>query len=360
MKVALISDIHFGCRNDSDLFLDSAEHFFKYTFFPKIDELNIKTVINLGDTFDRRKFINFKTLKRTKEIFFDPLVNRDILCPTIIGNHDTYHKNNNDTNSIELLLNEYQYYNLNNDKHEWIDIINKPTIYSLHGYKICMIPWINPENETECFKVIEEANCQFCMGHFTINGFVMQAGHVEEGGLDRNIFNKFNMVLSGHFHHRSTDGHIYYLGNPYEMTWQDYNDPKGFHILDLDTKRLDFVPNPFKMFHRLVYDDTSMLLMTSQLNNAYVKIVVQKKTRPELFEKFMEEVYKQDPFCVNIVSNFIDVIEADVETIDQSDDTVTLMMKYVSRLYDANPIFDLNAINKLLIETYQKALNDDV
>lgn len=349
MKIALITDIHFGCRNDSDLFLNFADQFFTNVFFPKIDELGIKTVINLGDTFDRRKFINFKTLKKAKEIFFNPLADRNIWSPTLIGNHDTYHKNNNDTNSIELLL---------RDENKSIDIINSPQTIITDDLSVCMIPWINPENEQECMKYIQNTKVDICMGHFTINGFVMQAGHVADEGLDRNLFEKFNMVFSGHFHHRSTDGHIYYLGNPYEVTWQDYNDPKGFHIFDTETRELEFIVNPYQMFHRIVYNDHNEPIPNIQ--NNYVKVVVQKKTNPKKFEFFMEDIYKQDPFSVNIVSNFIEVIEADIDTIDQSDDTVTLMTKYVNRLYAANPIFDINAINKLLIDTYQKALNSDV
>ena len=73
MKVAIITDQHFGARNDSPHFLDYYQKFYDETFFPKIEELGITTVLILGDTFDRRKYVNFFSLKRTKEMFFDVL-----------------------------------------------------------------------------------------------------------------------------------------------------------------------------------------------------------------------------------------------------------------------------------------------
>lgn len=356
-KIALINDIHFGCRNDSDLFLDFAEDFFKDIFFPTIDELGIKTVINLGDTFDRRKYINYKTLKKAKEVFFDPMVQRGIMSPTLVGNHDTFFKNTNKTNSIDLVLKEYHFYNN-------IHCITGPEVIDIHGVNICMIPWICPENEKESMKVMAEAKTDLCMGHFAIQGFVMHSGQVAEEGLPIQLFDKFDMVLSGHFHHRSSNGKIYYLGNPYEMTWQDYGDTKGFHIFDTSTRELTFMDNPYQMFHRIVYNDDNVNPWTSMINydrftNAYVKVVVQKKAHPQIFEKFMEGVYAASPFSINIVSNFLEVIEAAVEQIDQSDDTLTIMTKYVKRMYEANPVFDLAGITQLLTNTYQQACNED-
>ena len=76
MKVAIITDQHFGARNDSVGFLDFYEKFYDNTFFPKIDEEGIDTVLVLGDTFDRRKYVNFYALDRAKKMWFDKLEER--------------------------------------------------------------------------------------------------------------------------------------------------------------------------------------------------------------------------------------------------------------------------------------------
>ena len=36
-----------------------------------LKENNITTVIDLGDTFDRRKYVNFHTLQQVKKFYFD-------------------------------------------------------------------------------------------------------------------------------------------------------------------------------------------------------------------------------------------------------------------------------------------------
>ena len=69
MKIALITDTHFGARNDSEVFNDYFFKFYDNTFFPYLEEHNIKHCIHLGDITDRRKFINFKTLQKFRHDF---------------------------------------------------------------------------------------------------------------------------------------------------------------------------------------------------------------------------------------------------------------------------------------------------
>jgi len=249
MKIAIITDQHFGARNDSPHFLDYYEKFYRDTFFPCLANNGITTVLILGDTFDRRKYINFYSLKRAKEMFFDELARNNLEVYMLAGNHDTYFKNTNDVNSVDLLLNEY----------ENIHVIDSPQTIHLNygevGCDVLMMPWICAENYDESMLELKNNSASLCMGHFEIAGFTMHRGMTSDGGLSREIFRKFDMVFSGHFHHRSTSDNITYLGNPYELTWQDYNDTRGFHLFDLSTRTLEFIPNPNVMYHRIVYDD---------------------------------------------------------------------------------------------------------
>ena len=59
MKIALVTDLHFGARGDSVPFDNFFKKFYDDTFFPYLVEHGIKTIFDLGDTFDRRKYINF-------------------------------------------------------------------------------------------------------------------------------------------------------------------------------------------------------------------------------------------------------------------------------------------------------------
>lgn len=317
-RIVILADTHFGCRNDSGVFLDFQEKFYKETFFPFLDENDIKTVVHLGDSFDRRKFVNFGTLHRTKKFYFDELAKREINCPVIIGNHDTFYKDTNKVNSIELLTGEYPN----------IDMIVSPRTIDIEGFPICMIPWICDDNQEDCFNEIETAKTDLCMGHFAFAGFVMHQGQVAESGLERQVVSKFDMVFSGHYHHRSSDGLVHYLGNPHEMTWQDFDDPKGFHTFDLATRDLKFIANPNKMFHKVTYNEDHVPEWQNY-NGVYVKVVVEKRTNIKKFEKFMEKIYDMNPVNINVVENFVDVIELPEMVVNQANDTPTLLENFI-------------------------------
>lgn len=356
MKVAIITDQHFGARNDSIHFLDYYERFYRDTFFPKLDEQGITNLLILGDTFDRRKYVNFYSLKRTKEMFFDELLKRNIQVNMLAGNHDTYFKNTNDVNSVDLLLREY----------DNVNVIDTPqTIHLNYGdvsSDVCMIPWICAENYQQCLTEMENTSADICMGHFEIAGFAMHRGMPSLEGLSRDIFRKFSLTFSGHYHHKSAADGIHYLGNPYELTWQDYNDDRGFHLFDLDSHELEFIKNPNVMFHRIVYDDKENTITEitnkdlTKYTNTYVKVVVLNKTNPYLFDKFMENLYNVNPIDVTIAEDFADLTEGvEDDMIDQAEDTITIINKFVDGIQEEH--IDNEKLKTVMKELYVEALN---
>ena len=357
-KVAIITDQHFGARNDSTHFLEYYEKFYRDTFFPTLDEHNISTVLILGDTFDRRKYVNFYSLKRTKEMFFDELAKRNIQVHMLAGNHDTYFKNTNDVNSVDLLLREY----------DNITVIDSPQTIHLNygdvGSDVCMIPWICAENYQQCLDEMENTSADICMGHFEIAGFAMHRGMPSLEGLNRDIFRRFDCVFSGHYHHRSTSDNITYLGNPYELTWQDYNDTRGFHLFDVGARELEFIANPNVMFHRITYDDKENTIteITSKdlsiYTGKYVKVVVINKTNPYLFDKFMTSLYGVNPIDVTIAEDFTDLTEGvEDDMIDQAEDTMTTISKFVDGIKDDH--INNDRLKTVLKELYVEALNQE-
>jgi DNA repair exonuclease SbcCD nuclease subunit len=341
MKVAIITDQHFGARNDSIAFLDFYQKFYDNVFFPTLEEHGITTVLNLGDTFDRRKYVNFYSLQRTREMFFDKLKERSIKVHMLAGNHDTYYKNTNEVNSPDLLLNDY----------DNLHIIDDPQTIFVGGTAICMMPWICADNYQESIDQMKQTQADLCMGHFEIAGFAMYRGMESHDGLNKDLFKKFDMVFSGHYHHKSDDGHIYYLGNPYELTWQDYNDPRGFHLFDLETRELTFIRNPYTMFERFEYDDSTFDpdgIDTSDFAEKYVKIVVVNKSDHYKFDKFMQRVYARNPFEVKIVEDLTEFSEGQIASDINLEDTMHVLENYIDSVE--------TDVDKEKIKTYMKTL----
>jgi DNA repair exonuclease SbcCD nuclease subunit len=350
LKVAIITDQHFGARNDSIAFLDFFQKFYDDTFFPSLDAAGINTVLILGDTFDRRKYVNFYALDRAKKMFFDKLEERGIRVHMLAGNHDTYYKNTNDVNSPDLLLREY-----NN-----IDVIDSPETIVIDGTSICMMPWICPENYQESIDEMKNTKAEICMGHFEIAGFAMHRGMESHDGLSKEIFDKFDMVFSGHYHHRSDDGHIYYLGNPYELTWQDFKDTRGFHLFDLERRELEFIPNPNTMFERVEYDDKDcdpIDLDLIDLSGKYVKLVVINKTDYYKFDKFIQKLYNKGCYEIKIIEDFSEFEEGQINEEINLEDTVSVLSNYVDSI---ETDVDKEQIKTFMRTLYTEAVNQEV
>ena len=274
MKVAIITDTHYGARKGSKHLHDHFEKFYDDIFFPTLQAEGIYTVIHMGDAFDSRKSIDYQSLEWSKRVVFDRLKNYDVRM--IVGNHDCYYKNTNNVNSPELLLQTY-----NN-----IKTYSEVSEITLDKLKILFIPWINAENFENTVKSIKNTSSICAMGHLELNGFRAHRGHVMEDGMACDLFDKFDKVFSGHYHTRSDNGKIFYLGNPYEMFWNDVNDTRGFHIFDTDTLTHTPINNPYKLFYNIYYEDTNHKLFNStEYGNKIVKVIVRKKSSPKEFDE---------------------------------------------------------------------------
>ena len=352
MKVAVITDQHFGVRGDSILFLDYYEKFYRDVFFPTLDARGIDTVLDLGDTFDRRKYVNFVTLRRAKQMYFDPLKERGITVHSVVGNHTTYFKNTNDINTMDLLLKEYTNYNV---------YTHEPVTVRLGSCDVMLSPWICPSNAEVSFEAFKETSAKILMGHFEFAGFEMMKGQLSDHGLDRADFKKFLAVYSGHYHHPSSHENVTYLGAPYEMTWTDYAGKRGFHIFDTETLEMEFIQNPYSIFHKLEYDDSDLTvedideLDVSMLTSTYVKVIVKKKNNPYTFDLFIDKLQSAGAADIKVVEDHLnfDIID-EGELVDEAQDTLSLLRGYVDSLeVKANK----ERINEFLRDLYQEAVS---
>jgi len=342
MKICLLGDTHFGARNDSKTFHSYFKKFYDL-FFDYLDQNKIEYIIQLGDLFDRRKYINFLTLSESKKYFFDRIENRGIKLISLLGNHDIFWKESLSVNSPELLLQNYNY----------IDIIYNPTTIKCGGVPIDIIPWICKENEQSVFEFVTKSNSKICMGHFELAGFEMMKGVPNHDGIDGKFLSNYNHVYSGHYHTASSKGNITYLGTPYELTWSDYNDPKGFYILDLDSKEVEFVKNPFSMFEKFYYNDAEeQKIDYTNFEDKFVKIIVVNKSDFTKFDTLVDNLYKINPAEVKIIEDMSEFESSAVDDNLNLEDTMTLLSEYVDGLEtDA----DKQKLKNLLRELYVEA-----
>jgi len=345
LKVGIITDTHFGGKNDNLQFADFQRRFYEESFFPILRGENVSTIIHLGDVFDRRKYTNFQSLSLAKEMFFEPA--RDFKIHMLVGNHDCYFKNSNHINSISLTCSEYDNITVYQDIPELIDIA---------GHYIFLIPWISAGHHPAALNMIQKAKADIVMGHLEINGSEMVPGLYCDHGLDRELFKRYERVFSGHYHTQQDDGHIRYLGAPYEITWNDYNTAKGFHIYDTSTRDFEFYQNPHRMFKKIFYDDSQTDVLNMDLTeyaNTYVKIFVVNKTDFYTFDKFVDKCYKEGDFYeLKIVEDFSDLDPNSIadEALEEVEDTLTLLEKYVDEI-DSQSL-DKKKLNRLLKMLY--------
>ena len=322
-KVALITDTHFGVRKGSQIFHDYFEKFYTDTFIPALDERGIRTVIHLGDVFDVRKGIDYWSLDWAKRVFFGPLYQRGIDVHAIVGNHDIFYKNTLSINGVSLNLSQY----------DNIAVYNHPTTATIEDTEIFMVPWICEDNAAEFSAACAATDANVCMGHLELAGFYANKEYQCQHGTDPKVFRQFDTVYSGHFHKKSTRGNITYLGNPYQMYWNDLDEERGFHIWDTETGELEFIANPTSMFHKIYYDESKQKLFNpNQFKDSYIKIVVENSTNPKKLSTIVDGLYQVGIHDIKVIEQISLDIDDEVEV--EGEDTLTTLTNYVYAIQD--------------------------
>ena len=339
MKIALITDQHLDGRKGSLPFWNYFQKFYDDIFFPTLEKEGVRTIIDLGDTFDNRKSMDFNTFNRITENYFKRL--EDYEVHMILGNHCTYYKNTNKINSPELLLEQYKN----------INIYASPEEITLGSKKFLMMPWINQENKAECLKLIADSGADIMCGHLECDGFEVTPGMKFDGGFKVSDFKNFKRVWSGHFHHKSKHGNVQYLGNPYQMFWNDYKDTRGFHIYDTESDKLKFIKNPYEIFEKIFYDDASVDYNkqdVSDYKDKFIKIIVEEKRDYQMFETLVDRLYNVGVHDVKIVETLVDAEDIDDVELNVKD-TLTLLSEYIDEIELA---VDKTELKKLMQSLY--------
>ncbi len=347
MRIAILTDTHFGARNDSQQFLDYFLDFIENQFLPKCEEEGIDTILHLGDLMDRRKFVNFNTLNQVRERFIERLQERGMKMYCIIGNHDTYYKNTNQVNSLTELFGE---------RYDCFVPIDQPTDICLGGKMLGMVPWINKENREECEEFLKNSKADIMCGHFELSGYEVFRGVKFDGGMSDNLLRRFDEVWSGHFHTRHHKNNVRYLGTPYQITFSDLYESKGFYIYDTVESSLEFIENPDRMFLHIDYTDDLDIDNLSEYENKFIKVFVKEKKSQTKFDTFIDNLYDAKVGSVTIIENEESVVE-DTEVADMSLDTLSLIYKEAEDFYSTIEGVNTARLKRLIQEIYMEALS---
>lgn len=352
-KVLIITDTHWGVRNDSPVFLDYFKRSVDEFLIPFIKENGISSIIHAGDLVDRRKYINVLTHSRLRTDFLESL---NELCEMhiIAGNHDEYYKDTYRVNALDEFV---------SGRYDNVKTYSKPTTLEIDGCSVLLLPWITKEAEKECYEMVENSKASICVAHLELDGFEMQKGMLSDHGWNHQIFRRFDSVFTGHYHHRSSRDNIHYIGAFCEHIWSDYNDPRGFVVFDTETRDVVFHRNPFRVFHMVAYDDVKNPDIVEKINatdyskykDCYVKIVCVNKTNPYAFDMLMDKLYQAQAADISIVEDVNSFIDNNVdELVDEAQDTITILDNYITGL--TLPI-ESDKMKHYMREIYAEALS---
>lgn len=344
-KKLILGDLHFGEHNSSELFMNHQKKVLDEVIQYCLDN-NINNIIQTGDLFDVRKSTTTKAIHFWKKNFFDVLETNNITLDVIIGNHDMYYKNTITPNTITEILSHYRNINI------YENITEKDGIL--------FVPWICEENKETVFDGIKNSKAKLAIGHLEINGAVMQGSSLCDDGIERSLFSHFDLVISGHFHIKGTYGNIEYVGTPYQSSWSDYGEAKGFHLIDSDNN-LEFIELPHELFYRFQYNDSAgtdivySYLDELDLKDKFIKLVIEHREDFKFYDKLLNLLNSKEPFDLKIIEPLMDLNHNDSDVkfdgeliIKKTEDLIT---DYISDVYPEKSI----KLNKLMLSTYKEA-----
>lgn len=314
----------------------------------------MRELLHLGDVTDRRRYINYQTLSFAKHMFFEPARARGIAVHWVLGNHDLPYKHSLQLSSHEAFR-----------EYENVRVYRDATIVPFDGVPVLFVPWLCDENMKSSMKAVSEFDGAVVMGHFEFGGFDMFSGIQNSHGMSVEAFKQFPLVLSGHYHHKSSRGNIHYLGAANEFIWSDAKDDRGFHWWTPETHTLDFVPNTHRLFYKFTYDDTNQAgtyvqelldhMKQAGLPGKIVKVVVKQKKNAVWYDTFADAALKLGSHDLQFVDDTAWSGE-DFESVehDAALDTLTLIYQYVESLPWSNNELQRD-VSVLMSELYHEA-----
>lgn len=339
MIIPILGDTHFGARNANKHYHEYFAKFYK-DFFEFIDKNQIKEFIQLGDLFDVRKHVDTWVLNWCKSTFINACVERNLLCHVIVGNHDIHFRESLEVNTPSLILSEWP---------DTFNVISSPKEIVVDGKTFLLVPWIAKSNKQQIEEAISKTKAQYLCGHFEFDGFEMHRGSLAKSHLKHTDFSKFDKIISGHYHTKSEKDNVLYTGTPYETTWIDANDPKGFFVFDTKSEKFEFVKNQHTLHEYVRFPEVR------SVEGKIVRGMIDDITDRTAIDKWKEELISYAPYEIKFLEKSVAVagsstVETKIKTTEE------LISDYIDTI---ETDLDKDLIRQKMMTLYQQALGND-
>jgi DNA repair exonuclease SbcCD nuclease subunit len=335
--IPIVGDMHVGARSGNKLYHEYFSLWLK-DFFQFVDDNDIREFIQLGDMFDVRKHVDTWCLSWFKEKFVKECVDRKLLVHVIIGNHDIHYRESLEVNTPNLVLSEWS---------DTFNVIDKPTEVAIDGKTFLLVPWIAKSNKEDVEKAIKKSKASYLCGHFEFNGFPMHKGSVAKTKHDHVSYGKFKKIFSGHFHTKSEKDNVIYTGTPYETTWIDANDEKGFYVIGEDTIR--FEPNSHT-FHEFI-----RFPEVRDVSKKFIRGIIEDLSDKKAIENWKEKLLAFNPHDIKFQEK-TQVTYASSVNMDKIKSTEEFIFDFID---ETETNLDKDRLKNIMSGIYQAVMGDD-
>lgn len=223
-KLAMMTDIHIGARNNSVQHNEDCLNFIDW-FIEKVKEEKPSHIAFLGDFFENRNQINVKTLNYASQVC-RKLDSLGIPIIFIVGNHDLYHRQDRTIYSTDIFADFKNFLMVNEPMRLSRDFFVAPFLF-----------------RSEYPDMVADINAsKYVLGHFEFRNFVVTgATRLMDHGPDADDFAGPKYIFSGHFHKRQANKNIIYIGNTFPTNFGDAGDTeRGCCIFDVENEDVYF------------------------------------------------------------------------------------------------------------------------
>lgn len=285
-KALNVADLHLHAHKER---VDRLHHCLDVLvwIFETAEKHDCDYIFFLGDLFHERAKIDVLNYLKTFEIFMKYMggkhCKRDMYL--LVGNHDMYHKERWDVNSVKPLTAIPR-----------VHIVDKPTRMEIAGRKIDWMPHTdNPVKVLDEFKKANGGAGDLLLGHAAVHGaalnvfFGTKADVIVEYDndmvpVDAAVFKDWPMTLLGHYHGSQILEHnVEYVGSPLQLSYGEAFQQKHVIVLDLETMEKEYVVNDFSPKHLLVTPQ-DIKDENYDLNNNFVRLTVDDLRHKELVD----------------------------------------------------------------------------